>query len=730
MKVERGSIYMEPLNGVKRNPALERLIENPGWSVVPMNEQEPTGPGRRRWRHWVVRGGLALSAVGMVAIGLEAVVRARIPDPAERMPTALYTRPTSWPDEGGGRSPVPIGTVDGRPLELRIPVRLEQIPDQLVQAVLATEDQRFYRHHGLDIKRIGGALLANLKAGGITQGGSTLTQQLAKNLYLDASRTPLRKLREAALALVLERRYPKAAILEAYLNEIYLGQSGGMPIHGVGAAARAYFGKDISRLSLAESALLAGIIRAPNWYSPVRRPALARQRRSLVLDQMVDQHRISRADADRARRAGLPRRVVWATLDGRWFRDFALASVGKVPARGVAIYTTLDARLQQSAERAVLGGLTRLGLPGVQAALVAVDPRSGDVLAMVGGRDYRASQFNRAADARRQPGSAFKPIVALAALAPRDGAAPAFTLASTVDDAPLSVSTAQGPWQPANYDRQFRGPVTFREAMEQSLNVPFARIGMTVGSDRIVETARQLGITSPLRAVPSLALGSSEVTLLELTRAYGVLAAGGRLAPTRPILGRAPPGTVLSGAAAPDLTRVADPAVVFLVTSALQGVVTRGTGAALNGSGRYSGLAGKTGTSSDWRDAWFVAYSPTLVIGVWVGYDDGRSLQLTGASAALPIAASFLAEAGGSHGFPDFEIPEGVTEGYSGSRGGWPWQCGDREYFLAGTEPTSRSCFRWGWEAPRAEEIREKAQQVEDRVLRMLRSLIRGVGGR
>ena len=694
-----------------------------------MAEQEAKGPERRPWRRWAIRGSLAFGALGMLAIGLEAVVRARIPGPAERMPTALYTRPVPW-GEARNRTPMAIGTIDGRPLELRIPVPLDQIPDHLIQAVLATEDQRFYRHHGLDIKRIGGALLANLKAGGIAQGGSTLTQQLAKNLYLDASRTPLRKLREAALALVLERRYPKSAILEAYLNEIYLGQSGGMPIHGVGAAARAYFGKDVQRLSLAESALLAGIIRAPNWYSPVRRPALVRQRRSLVLDQMVEQHRVSGREAERARRAALPRRVVRATLEGRWFRDFAAPTVGKLPGRGIAVYTTLDAALQQAAERALRTGLTRPGLSGAEAALIALDPRSGDVLAMVGGRDYRGSQFNRAVDARRQPGSAFKPIVALAALAPRGGSEPDFTLASTVDDAPFSVSTEQGPWQPANYDRQFRGPVTFREAMEQSLNVPFARIGMTVGPDRIVATARDLGITSPLRAVPSLALGSSEVSLLELARAYGVLAAGGQLAETRAILGRVPQGQALPVPPAPSLTRAADPAVAFLVTSALQGVVARGTGAALNGSGRFGGLAGKTGTSSDWRDAWFLAYSPTLVVGVWVGFDDGRSLQLTGARAALPIAADFLSAAGSAYDWEDFDVPEGITRGYTASDGGWPWQCGDREYFLAGTEPASRSCFRWGWDTPRIEEYREKAQQVEERVLRILRSLIRGARGR
>jgi penicillin-binding protein 1B len=635
---------------------------------------------------------------------------------------------------GGPTSPTssatPLGTLDGSPLERRIPIRLNQVPKHLIQAVLAIEDQRFYQHHGLDIRRIGGALLANLKAGAITQGGSTLTQQLAKNLFLNANRTPLRKAREAALALVLERRYSKSAILEAYLNEIYLGQSGGRPIHGVGAAARVYFGKTADRLSLSESALLAGLIRAPNWYAPHRNPEIARRRRELVLQQMVQQKRITRAAADRAVRAQLPRRVAEAGLEGRWIRDYVIGSLPSgLPSRGVAIYTTVDRRLQESAERSVRSGLIRLRLPRAQAALVAIDPRTGDVLAMVGGRDYRTSQFNRAVDARRQPGSAFKPIVALTALAPNGQGAPAFTLASVVDDTPFSVSTERGPWEPANYDREFHGPVTLRQAMEQSLNVPFARIGMAVGPERIVETARRLGIASPLRAVPSLALGSSEVTLLELTRAYGVLAAAGQLASTRVVLGSARYDQPATQPVPEAPTRVADPAVSFLVTSALQGVVSRGTGAALNGSGRYPGLAGKTGTSSDWRDAWFVAFTPDLVVGVWVGFDDGTSLQMPGSSAALPIASQFLAAAASRASWEGFEVPDGITQGYVVANAGWSWECGEREYFLSGTQPDHGSCFRWGWERP-MDELRRHARRVERGVLRALRDLISGTRDR
>jgi penicillin-binding protein 1B len=636
--------------------------------------------------------------IALAAAVTEALVRAKLQAPQDRIPTALYTRPVPWGGSRAPRRPVAIGGLGRLPMERRLPVALEDMPDHLVQAVLAVEDQRFYDHHGLDVRRIGGALIANIKAGGIRQGGSTVTQQLAKNLFLTADRTPLRKLREAVMALVLEARHEKADILEAYLNEIYLGQDGARAIHGVGAAARYYLGKDVQRVNLAEAAGLAGMIRAPNRYAPTRNPATARQRRDLVLRLMVEQERITSAAASRARRAGISRRAhPDAVLDGRYFRDASAAAVpGRLPGRGVAVYTTLDAALQRAAERAVRSGLSRLRAPGAEAALLAIDPRNGEILAMVGGRDYGASQFNRAVEARRQPGSAFKPVVALAALERARGSEPAFTLASLVEDEPLRVRTPSGPWQPVNYDGRFRGTVTVREAMEQSLNVPFARIGLTIGAERIAATAKRLGIASPLRAVPSLALGSSEVTLVELVRAYGVLAAGGDLAESRTILGHARYGRPLDDPLSGRSARVVDPAAAYLVTSALEGAVSRGTGRALNGSGRFDGIAGKTGTSNDWRDAWFLAYTPTLVVGVWVGYDDGRSLGLSGAGAALPIVARFLEDARAEQDGVPFEIPDGITESYVRlAHSGWVPECGAREVFLEGTEPSDGECFRF-----------------------------------
>jgi membrane carboxypeptidase/penicillin-binding protein len=289
-----------------------------------------------------------------------------------------------------------------------------------------------------------------------------------------------------------------------------------------------------------------------------------------------------------------------------------------------------------------------------------------------------------------------------------------------VEDEPLRVRTPQGAWEPTNYDHRFRGTVTFREAMEQSLNVPFARIGLAVGPARIAETAHRLGIESPVAAVPSLSLGSSEVTLLELVRAYGVLAAEGRLAPTRSLLGRARQGAEFPERGDPPPARVADPAAAYLVTSSLEGVVTRGTGAALNQDGRFDGLAGKTGTSNDWRDAWFIAYTPSLAVGVWVGFDDGRSLRMTGATAALPVVARFLEEARAEADWDSFDVPDGISEGWvTVADAGWLSDCGAREYFLEGTEPDGGGCGGFRFRLPERGPGRDWVGELERRAIRI-----------
>lgn len=692
--------------------------------------------GLRSRRLW--RATLVLTVAATLVLGYEAAFRARLTTPEARVPTSLYTRPTSWGNGPQDHGALPIGPLASGAAEYRIPVRLDEMPDHLVQAVLAVEDQRFHRHSGLDFRRIAGALVANLRSGGITQGGSTITQQLAKNLFLHARRTPLRKLREAAMAVALEDRYDKSTILEAYLNEIYLGQDGGDAIHGVGAAARYYFGKPVSDVTLGEAALLAGMIRSPNRTTPIRHPTAARERRDLVLDLMVAQDRISPAQSRRASRERLrsrpsPRQAVQAP----WFRDLAVSTLegraGRISSRGAAVYTSIDATLQRAANRAVQEGLVRFRSREVQAALVALDPRTGEVLALVGGRDYATSQFNRVVQARRQPGSAFKPIVALAALGRQGGEDPQFTLASVLRDEPVSIDTPAGRWEPGNFDHQFRGSVTFREALEQSLNVPFVRVGLAIGPDRIVRTARALGITSPMQAVPSLALGAAEVSPFELTRAFGVLAAGGRLAEPVTVLGVVEADGTVRDRAEASVSEVVSPAEAYLVTSGLEGVIERGTGRGLAELAGWGGLAGKSGTSNDFRDAWFVAYTPAIVVGVWVGFDDGRSVGLSGARSALPIVARFLREALDAAGSERFAMPEGVeTARVAGGEAGWAgWGCAGRlEVFLEGTAPEPEC--RWydlrdRWRGRFEGSAEELLGQLERRGERYLRRLLERV---
>lgn len=608
-----------------------------------------------------------------------------------------------------------IGLLAGPEGVYRVLVDLDRLPAHVIDAILTIEDQRFFDHRGIDPARIAAAALANLRAGRVVQGGSTITQQLAKNLYLTPRRTLVRKAREAAIAMALERRYTKDRILSAYLNEVYLGQDGGIAIHGIGAAARFYFGVDAYELTLDQAALIAGMIRGPSLYAPTRNPGSAAARRDLVLRVLRERAVISEAAFNEASASPIDvRSRPRAQGDGRYFVDFVrqgLAAAGRATeGAGVSVFTTLDGRLQAAAESAVEQGLAALedqvpGLRGtgqaddvaaLQAALVAIDPRTGEILAMVGGRDYGYSQFNRAASARRQPGSSFKPVVTLAALS---GDHP-FTLASLLADEPLEVETPAGMWRPVNYDEQFRGPITLREALERSLNVPFARLGIDLGPDRIVRTARELGIEGPLTPVLSIALGASEVSPLELTRAYAVIAAGGYRADLKSVLGVVDGSGAVSGTPSWDGARPFDSKETYLVTSALRGVVARGTGRSLASHGFRGDVAAKSGTTNDFRDGWFIGYTPRLAIGVWVGYDDGRTIGLPGARVALPIFARFIVEAVGPHGdegryaSAGFRRPYGLetveVDSRSGLRAG-PGCRGERELFLPGTAPR-RSC--------------------------------------
>jgi penicillin-binding protein 1B len=601
-----------------------------------------------------------------------------------------------------------LASADDRPGEEHRPVRLAEVPLVLLNAVLAAEDHRFFEHGGVDARGLLRAAWTNFRAGRVLQGGSTITQQLIKNRLLNARRTYFRKLNEAWLATLVEWRYPKHQILEAYLNEVYLGQRGGLAVRGVGAAARAYFRKEIHQITAAEAALLAGMVRAPNSYSPAINPARARARRDVVLARMRELNMLPVAEWEAARKQ--PVRVPPAATTAEpapYFTDLVRVELeqrfGDVrQAADTSVFTTLDLVLQRFAEAAVVRGLDRLETRAprlrreeparrLQAALVAIDPATGEIRALVGGRDYQVSQFNRAALARRQPGSAFKPFVYLAALRTA-GDAPALTAASLVDDVPITLTVGRDTWSPRNYHDRYEGRVTVRRALEQSLNAATVRVAESAGLPNVVETARALGFAGELTAVPAVALGVFEATPLELARAYLPLVNGG-LRPSGTVAVRAvrDRGGALEPAAAAEPVAVITPAEAYLVTSLLEGVIRSGTGSAARGLGVTGAVAGKTGTTNDGRDAWFVGYTPRLLAVVWVGFDGADAHGLSGADAALPIWADFMREAMATYPQPDFTVPGGIavadvdlTNGRLANRF-CPLVA--RETFLSGTEP-------------------------------------------
>jgi len=606
--------------------------------------------------------------------------------------------------------PENVGAYYGPDREQRDLVRLGEVPRSLIDAIVSVEDQRFDKHHGIDPFRILGAFWANLRSHSITQGGSTLTQQLVKNFFLSPERTVSRKLQEAVMAVLVEFRYGKDEILECYLNEIYLGQRGSTEVHGVGEASRLYFGKPVSELTLSESATLAAVIPGPNSLSPFDHTDRARARRNLVLDLMLEQGRIDQAAHDAAVAEPLqPAALVVEPAEARFFLDALRRQLPEVydfealSSEGLKIYSTLDPRLQRLAARAVRDGLSGLEkrypklvqkdpATALQACLVAVQPQTGQILALVGSRDYGGSQFDRCTQARRQAGSTFKPFVYIAALEPHDGD-PAITLASHLDDEPLTIASAGAPtWRPANYDHEFHGTVPVREALEHSMNVATARLAQQVGVERVADVARRMGIESPLPLVPSLALGVADVTPLELARAYSTLANGGVRPEFRTYEDIVDPsGRSIPGRAA-RFERALDPGTAYLATSLLEGVVDRGTAASVRTSGLLGPVAGKTGTTDDEKDAWFVGFTPELVVVVWVGFDEPRKTGLTGASGALPIWIRFLKDATGGEVPGQFTVPPEVTSvEVEPSTGALAREgCPDRrsEVFIIGTEPT------------------------------------------
>jgi penicillin-binding protein 1A len=586
-------------------------------------------------------------------------------------------------------------------VERRVFVPLSQIPQALRDAVIATEDARFYAHFGVDPTGIGRAIYQNFRRGRIVEGGSTITQQLAKVLFLTPDKSLERKLKEAVLALTLERRYSKDRILELYLNQIYFGQGA----FGVEAAAQTFFGKSVTELTLSESALLAGLPKAPATYSPFEHPEAAKRRRATVLVRMVDTGILKPEQAKRASQASLalvpPER---RRTSGQYFLEYVQQLLEQqygadlVFKGGLQVYTTLSPSMQLKAENTLREGLRAVesrrqaatkAKPDAAAAerpegaLLAIEPQTGYVKAMVGGYDFFKSEFNRAVQARRQPGSAFKPFVYIAAL--ESGMTPA----SVVDDSPVEYPVGKNgkPWKPDNYDRKFRGPITYQQALEESINVAAVKVQEQIGIRRTVDVARRLGLESPLGDNLSLALGTSDLTLLELTSAYGALANQGTWVHPTAIRYVLDSQRKLLEENAPQGRAVLSSGVAYVITHMLKGTVERGTGAAAKALGRPA--AAKTGTTNDYSNAWFIGYTPRLVTGVWVGYDRPRSLgrDETGSRAAVPIWTAFMSQALAGTPAEDFPIPEGVVVVPVDLNPGGDCARPVMMAFIAGTEP-------------------------------------------
>jgi penicillin-binding protein 1B len=560
----------------------------------------------------------------------------------------------------------------GAPPE-RVEIQLNELPPYLVRGLLATEDRYFYYHPGFDPVRMIEAAIADLRTHHLAQGASTLTQQLARTFIDRHERTFTRKVRELAVALVIEIRLSKNQILERYINDVPMGEFDGSPITGMPLAARYFFNKDLHAVTPAQAAMLIGMIRAPTLYDPRRHPEACRARRDTVLavmrrDNVIDAAQYAEATAaaiEIAKRPGLRR--------APYFTDYVIGQVERIPGfdgnlAGLKVYTTLDPEVEQAARESVESNLRRLekqhphlrraGLDDLlESSLVALDVRTGAILAMVGGRDYSISQFNRAAQAERQPGSAFKPIVYLGALDPsRSPLGQPVTLASLLPDRPMSFSG----WTPVNYERTYQGTVTVVAALAESLNVPTAYLGSLLGPSTIVAVAHEMGINEDIPAVLPISIGAAETTLLELTGAYQVFASGGVSRPPYALEAVYDGHGHLIYQHAPREFTLVSPPVAYLITGALEQVLKWGTGAGATKMGLDFPAAGKTGTTQDFHDAYFIGYTPRVVSGVWVGFDRPQSLGASGATAALPAWVSFMLDVTPRTSAP-FAVPAGIS---------------------------------------------------------------------
>lgn len=570
--------------------------------------------------------------------------------------------------------PLEIARLFGPERKSRLLINIKQVPAYLIDGVLAIEDHRFYEHRGVDWQGTLRALYTDIIARRVIQGGSTITQQLVKNYFLEPERTFKRKLQEASMAVVLEALYDKDAIIEMYLNEIYMGQRGSVAIHGMGEAALYYFGRNVEDLTLAECATLAGMIRAPNNYSPLVSPEASLDRRNVVLKRMLELSMIPAIEYEKAR--GEPR--IRATTNiprdiAPYYVDYArqqlhdLYDEKVLGSEGLTIHTVLHPEMAMAADSALREELLLLekelsdrkgasSSPGtLQGVLIAIQPKTGDVLALVGGRNYAASNFNRALSAYRQPGSAIMPFVYLTAL-------DQFSPASWLKDEPVPYNVNGTNWSPRNYDDRYHGRVMFRDALEQSLNAATVNLAVTAGLAKIITMLHNLGIQSPLQPVPSLALGDFEATPLELAGAYAVLNNDGQ----KPFLLSVKEVVTEIGELQErrnvEIVPVTTPARAFLITNILEGAVKNGTAREIKNLGVDFPCAAYAGVSADDRDSWFVGYTADLLVLVWLGYDDNRPSQLSGTQGAARIWVRFYNQIRPWIHPQEFRIPPGIVQ--------------------------------------------------------------------
>ncbi len=612
-----------------------------------------------------------------------------------------------------------LTALGGGEREKRRPVALTAIPTRMQQAVLSIEDRRFYEHPGFDPIGMVGAVLSNMRGKRTyTAGASTITQQVARNVFLpkmfpgmtlqEARQKSLRrKALEIWVSIIITTRASKDAILEMYLNDMTLGQRGSFGIVGVPEAARLFFGKDVTNVTLAEAATIAGVFQSPSALSPFNNPARCKERRNVVLQSMVDAGYIAKDVADRAIHEPLV--VVQRALEAEapYFVDYVGQTLAEqypglttTTTQAVDVYTTLDLHLQRLAQDAVRDGLTRVdGLLSkrkrgkAEAALIAVDPRTGEILAFVGGRSYNQSQYNRAIVSRRQPGSVFKPFVFLTAFehALEEGRTDVTPASITMDEQETFEFDDQV-WTPENYEHEYDGPITFRRALAHSRNLATIHVAQAAGYDRVAAFWKRLGVGASPKAYPSIALGVFEATPYEIATAYTLFPNGGAIRPLRHIARIMSGGKDVMKKEATEPRAVAKAQTTFLVTNMMRSVLNEGTAASARSMGFTLDAAGKTGTTNDLRDAWFAGFTPELLTVVWVGFDDNQPVGLSGARAALPIWTQFMKTALAGRASVPFDVPAGITfveiDAETGKLAGPNCPKIISESFIAGTEPT------------------------------------------